>query len=107
MLLQKITPNNLESLRRKNVQTVLPGLGRVFHPLPSLIEFVISHHEERLELIQAIVQSAGTNVLTLHEICLQLFHKVFNKDSARFALGEKASHLRFLERKKTLAIARV
>lgn len=121
MLLQKITPNiifsydedenplqqyfeTLRSLRRKPIQTVLPGHGPVFQLHPGFIESVIEHHEERLKHIQAIVHTAGDKALTIYEICMLLFNKVFNTESARFALGETAAHLRYLERRKLLEL---
>jgi glyoxylase-like metal-dependent hydrolase (beta-lactamase superfamily II) len=123
MLLQKITPNitysyeddeednplqqyfdTLSALQRRNILTVLPGHGPVFHPAPGFIESVISHHEERLDHILGIVQDAEKDALTVYDICLRLFHKVFNTDSARFALGETSAHLRFLEKKNLLRL---
>lgn len=122
LLLQKITPNityqygdaednplasyfeTLHTLQRRNIRTVLPGHGPVFQPQTEYIESVIAHHRERLDQVLGIVQEAGSAGSTIYDISLTLFSKVFDNDSARFALGETAAHIRYLERQKLLRV---
>lgn len=122
LLLQKITPNityqfeedegnplesyfaTLNALQRRMVRTVLPGHGPVFQPQTDYFESVIAHHKERLDHVLGIVHEAGSAGTTIYDISLRLFSKVFDNDSARFALGETAAHVRYLERQKLLRV---
>ncbi|MEK5032157.1 MBL fold metallo-hydrolase [Paenibacillus sp. FSL R7-0302] len=122
LLLQTITPNityqyeddednplasyfkTLHALQRRNIRTVLPGHGPVFQPQTGFFESVIAHHKERLNHVLDIVQEAGSAGLTIYDISLRLFSKVFDNDSARFALGETSAHVRYLERQKLLRV---
>ncbi|MDO3409272.1 MBL fold metallo-hydrolase [Saccharibacillus sp. CPCC 101409] len=117
LLLQKITPNvsfsydeernplreyfdTLEQLKRRKIDTVLPGHGSAFKLDSRLIESVRSHHEERLaeaEEAVTVLAKAGAGTAAPYGICGRLFPKVSDAESLRFAVGETSAHLRELE----------
>lgn len=121
LLLERITPNitfryedeqdplqqyldTLIFLRQRNIHTVLPGHGAVFHPQPGYIDRILAHHHERLDKILALFNAAGAKALTPFEVCARLFPGVVHPESIRFALGETVAHLRYLQTKNLLQL---
>lgn len=119
LLLEKITPNisydygseanplqdyldTLDSLRRLDIVTVLPGHGSRFNLHDRYYDQLTAHHQERLASVHAMVSGTGTNGATLYEVCRRLFPKVNDAEGLRFALSETAAHLRILETQKLL-----
>ncbi|WP_339169253.1 MBL fold metallo-hydrolase [Paenibacillus sp. FSL H7-0943] len=121
LLLEKITPNitydystntnplqdyfdTLQMLRTLQIQTVLPGHGKVFELAESFIDGVIKHHLERLQEIRSIWRNLNAEELTPYEISTYLFPKVVDPASLNFALGETVAHLRYLQKRNELSI---
>ncbi|BBL79270.1 MBL fold metallo-hydrolase [Rubrobacter xylanophilus] len=84
---------HLEKLRGLDVELVLPGHGPIFHDLDGRIGELVSHHDERLEVM-------------LHELSdtpktpLEVSRRVFRDDLSLyehcFALAETLAHLEHL-----------
>lgn len=81
---------SLESVRGLDVGLVLPGHGPVFHDLDGRIGELMSHHEERLEVM-------GREILdrpkTPYEVSRIVFRGTLTKQQRCFALAETLAHL--------------
>ena len=84
---------SLEGLRGLDVDLVLPGHGPLFHDLDGRIDELISHHEERLSVMHAVLDSQP---LTPYEVARRVFPEELSDHQLRFALAETLAHLEHL-----------
>ncbi|MFS0575383.1 MBL fold metallo-hydrolase [Sporosarcina sp. 179-K 3D1 HS] len=110
-ILPKITPNisywfhgddnplqsylaSLESIKRLDIDFVIPSHGKPFHGANGRIDEIIRHHEDRLEdTLRSI-----TDATTVYEACGRLFKMQLTVHETRFAIGETIAHLEYLRR---------
>jgi glyoxylase-like metal-dependent hydrolase (beta-lactamase superfamily II) len=81
---------SLESLRGLGADLVLPGHGPAFHDLDGRIGELISHHEERLEVMR---QELLNRPKTPHEVSRLVFRGTLTDHQRCFALAETLAHL--------------
>jgi len=106
-VLLKITPNiglwpeslphplarylkSLAGMRGMNVDIVLPGHGPVFHDLEGRVDELLSHHEERLEVMYRELESGPK---TPFEVSGAVFRETLTFYERCFALAETLAHL--------------
>ncbi|MBA2714579.1 MAG: MBL fold metallo-hydrolase [Rubrobacteraceae bacterium] len=106
-VLLKITPNiglwpeslphplarylkSLSGMRGMNADLVLPGHGPVFHDLDGRIEELLSHHEERLEVMYRELEPGPK---TPFEVSGAVFRETLTLYEHCFALAETLAHL--------------
>jgi glyoxylase-like metal-dependent hydrolase (beta-lactamase superfamily II) len=106
-VLLKITPNiglwpeslphplarylkSLSGMRGMNAAIVLPGHGPVFHDLDGRIDELLSHHEERLEVMYRELESGPK---TPFEVSGAVFRETLTFYEQCFALAETLAHL--------------
>ena len=109
VLLQKITPNvslhphgdpnplltyltTLQKLSERPIRKVLPAHGPLFTDVQQRINEIVVHHENRLQLIERIVQRSQT----AYDVCLHLFGDRLSVHNLRFAIAETLAHLEYL-----------
>jgi glyoxylase-like metal-dependent hydrolase (beta-lactamase superfamily II) len=81
---------SLTELRGLNTDLILPGHGPVFHDLDGLIEEILIHHAERLDVMQATLQDGPK---TPYEISRVVFRGAVTVRQRCFALAETLAHL--------------
>jgi len=106
-VLLKITPNiglwseslphplarylkSLSGMRGMYADLVLPGHGPVFHDLQGRIDELLSHHEERLEVMYGELESGPK---TPFEVSGAVFRETLTLYEQCFALAETLAHL--------------
>lgn len=106
-VLLKITPNiglwpeslphplarylkSLSGMRGMNADPVLPGHGPIFHDLDGRIDELLSHHEERLEVMHRELESGPK---TPFEVSGAVFRETLTLYEHCFALAETLAHL--------------
>ena len=106
-VLLKITPNiglwpeslphplarylkSLAGMRGMNVDLVLPGHGPVFHDLEGRVDELLSHHEERLEVMYRELESGPKKPF---EVSGAVFRETLTFYERCFALAETLAHL--------------
>ena len=82
--------SHLEKLRGIDVDLVLPGHGPVFHDLDGRIGELISHHDERLEVMRRELSDAPKTPL---EVSRRVFREDLSLYEHCFALAETLAHL--------------
>jgi glyoxylase-like metal-dependent hydrolase (beta-lactamase superfamily II) len=80
----------LENMRGLGADLVLPGHGPVFHDLDGRIEELVSHHEERLEVMQREISDRPK---TSFEVSRIVFRGTLTEHQRCFALAETLAHL--------------
>jgi glyoxylase-like metal-dependent hydrolase (beta-lactamase superfamily II) len=77
-------------LEALDVGVVLPGHGPIFHQLRGRLRELRSHHDERLGLIERLLDHAATG----YEVCQQVFPMAsLSPHQQQFAMGETLAHL--------------
>ncbi len=106
-VLLKITPNiglwpeslphplarylkSLSGMRGMNADLILPGHGPVFHDLNGRIDELLSHHEERLEVMYRELESGSK---TPFEVSGAVFRETLTFYEQCFAMAETLAHL--------------
>jgi glyoxylase-like metal-dependent hydrolase (beta-lactamase superfamily II) len=109
-VLLKITPNvgswpesapnplarylkSIQGMRGLPADLVLPGHGPLFHDLRGRIDELLSHHEERLELMRREIEEAPK---TPFEVSRKVFRYGLSLYERCFALAETLAHLEHL-----------
>ncbi len=90
----------LEYLKQLPSDTlVLPSHGIPFRGLHTRLDFLASHHDDRLsEVLDACV-----GCVSAHDLFKVLFHRELDAQQMSFALGESLAHLHYLENRNQLA----
>jgi glyoxylase-like metal-dependent hydrolase (beta-lactamase superfamily II) len=81
---------SLESVCGLSADLVLPGHGPVFHDLDGRIEELISHHEERLDVMRRAISERPK---TPYEVSRIVFRGTLTEHQRCFALAETLAHL--------------
>ncbi len=81
---------SLENMRGLGADLVLPGHGPVFHDLDGRIEELISHHEERLDVMRRAISDRPK---TPYEVSRIVFRGTLTEHQRSFALAETLAHL--------------
>ena len=81
---------SLEDMRGQGADLILPGHGPVFHDLDGRIEELISHHEERLEMMRREILDRPK---TPYEVSRLVFRGTLTDHQRCFALAETLAHL--------------
>jgi glyoxylase-like metal-dependent hydrolase (beta-lactamase superfamily II) len=81
---------SLENMRGLGADPILPGHGPVFHDLDGRIGELISHHEERLELMRREISDRPK---TSYEVSRLVFRGTLTEHQRCFALAETLAHL--------------
>ncbi len=81
---------SLENMRGLGADLVLPGHGPVFHDLDGRIEELISHHEERLDVMRRAISDRPK---TPYEVSRLVFRGTLTEHQRCFALAETLAHL--------------
>jgi len=85
--------NRVEQLDRSDL-TVMPGHGASFQGLSKRCQYLIKHHDKRLDKIRAVLEKS--EVATVYEIAQGIFRRL--KDyHILLGCAEVASHLDYLE----------
>ncbi len=84
---------HLEKLHGMDVDIVLPGHGPVFHDLDGRIRELVSHHDERLEVMR---RELSDNPKTPLEVSRKVFREDLSLYEHCFALAETLAHLEHL-----------
>jgi glyoxylase-like metal-dependent hydrolase (beta-lactamase superfamily II) len=109
-VLLKITPNvgswsesepnplarylkSMRNMRNMSADLVLPGHGPLFHDLGGRIDELLSHHEERLELMLREIEGTPK---TPFEVSCKVFRYGLSLYERCFALAETLAHLEHL-----------
>jgi glyoxylase-like metal-dependent hydrolase (beta-lactamase superfamily II) len=85
--------DSIRGLRGLEVDLVFPGHGPLFHDLDGRVEELLSHHEERLEVMHSAFNRAPA---TPFEIARRVFPEDLSHHQLRFALAETLAHLEYL-----------
>ncbi|PSR34128.1 MAG: hypothetical protein C7B46_06950 [Sulfobacillus benefaciens] len=116
-ILTKITPNiglwpgcepdpldlflaSLEKIQRLSAEHYLPGHGRSFSRADHRIEELLSHHQQRLDIVESLVVEPKT----AFEVCVELFGTQLSAHQMRFAMAETLSHLERLRQLGRVAL---
>jgi glyoxylase-like metal-dependent hydrolase (beta-lactamase superfamily II) len=81
---------SLENMRGLGTDLILPGHGPVFHDLDGRIGELISHHEERLEVMRREISDRPK---TPYEVSRIVFRGTLTEHQRCFALAETLAHL--------------
>jgi glyoxylase-like metal-dependent hydrolase (beta-lactamase superfamily II) len=81
---------SLENMRGLGADLILPGHGPVFHDLDGRIGELISHHEERLEVMRREISDRPK---TSYEVSRIVFRGTLTEHQRCFALAETLAHL--------------
>jgi glyoxylase-like metal-dependent hydrolase (beta-lactamase superfamily II) len=81
---------SLENMRGLGADLVLPGHGPVFHDLDGRIEELVSHHEERLEVMRREISDRPK---TSFEVSRIVFRGTLTEHQRCFALAETLANL--------------
>ena len=81
---------SLSGMRGMNADLVLPGHGPVFHDLDGRIDELMSHHEERLEVMHRELEPGPK---TPFEVSGAVFRETLTFYEQCFALAETLAHL--------------
>lgn len=95
--------NYLQSLQdnlRLSVALALPAHGHPFNNVKERIHELLTHHQERLNLMKGLV----TGDDTVYSICKQAFGEGLNAHEVRFAMAETAAHLMYLVHRGELVV---
>lgn len=97
----------LESLDRfanERSYSVLPAHGEIYDDLPTRVDSLRAHHDERLAGVREIVREGSPGGVTAFDIVGRFWGDRLSPHEVRFALVEVAAHLEYLRLRGELAM---
>lgn len=85
---------SLDELRSLDTDLILPGHGPIFHDLEGRISELTHHHEERLDLMHAVLNGGPKSA---YAVSREVFRDTLTIYEQCFALAETLAHLDYLE----------